>query len=258
LETWFQDIKSYDTYYLEWFYGMSILGDPFLTIYYDITALAPNITSSTHPNPSQWSSNPNPQFNWTIPPDVNGIAGYYYILDHNPTTVPTAATGSFTTVNGTLLTSALSDGTWYLHVVTKDTVGNVGSEAAHYQVNIDAIDTVVTIDSPIDGATVSTELILSWSVVQTYSGYSSANIYVNGSLSTTISAPLTNTTLSNLPLGTYPLNVTVFDISGRSGSDQITVTVEVPLAIPGFPFGAIALGAILALSLVVIYRRRKH
>ncbi|MFW9935379.1 MAG: C25 family cysteine peptidase [Candidatus Thorarchaeota archaeon] len=258
LETWFQGIKSYTTYYLEWFYGMTILGDPFLTIHYDITVLTPTITSSTHPNPSQWSTNPNPQFNWTVPPDVNGIAGYYYILDHNPSTVPTAATGSFTTVNGTLPTTALSDGTWYLHVVAKDTAGNVGSEAAHYQVNIDATDPVVTINFPIDGATVSSDLTLLWSVVETGSGYSSANIYVNDSLSTTVSAPLTNTTLSGLPLGTYPLNVTVFDVSGRSGSHQITIVVGVPPAIPGFPFGAIALGAILALSLGVIYRRRQH
>ena len=256
LETWFQGIKSYATYYLEWFYGMCILGDPFLTTHYDITALAPTIVSSTHPDEAAWSTTNTVQFNWTIPADVNGIAGYYYIYDTNPTTIPTAATGSYVTTNGTL-SSPLADGTWYMHVVSVDTVGNVGSEADHYQVNIDSNNPVVTIVSPLDGASVATEFLLSWSVTETGSGYSSANVYVNDSLSTTVSAPLTNTTLTGLPVGTYPVNVTVFDGSGLSGSHQITITVGAPV-IPGFPFGAMAIGAILAVSLGVLYRRRKR
>ncbi len=82
---------------------------------------------------------------------------------------------------------------------------------------------------------------------------------MNGSLSTAVSAPLTNTTLSSLPLGTYPINVTAFDISGLSGSHQITITVGTPTpGIPGFPFGAIAIGAILAVSFGVLYRRRQR
>jgi hypothetical protein len=260
LETWFQGIKGYTYYWLEWFYGMTILGDPFLTTHYDITALAPTISSSTHPTQSQWSTNPNPQFNWTIPVDVNGIAGYYYIIDQNPTTIPTAITGTYTTVNGTLPLSPLSDGTWYIHVVSKDNVGNVGSEAAHYQVNIDATNPTITITSPSNGQIVSGTFDLNWSVTETGSGYSSANVYVNTSLFTTISAPLSNATITNLIPGTYIINVTVFDISGLSGSHEITVIVLPPLppGIPGFPFEAIALGAILAVSLGVLHRRRRQ
>jgi hypothetical protein len=260
LETWFQGITGYASLYLEWFYGMSILGDPFLTTHYDITALAPVISSSTHPDPSQWSTNPSPQFNWTIPADVNGIAGYYYIVDQNPTTVPTASTGTYTTTNGTLPSLPLSDATWYIHVVSKDNVGNIGTEAAHYQVNIDSTSPAVSITSPATGTIVASTFNVTWSVTETGSGYSSANIYLNGSLFTTISAPLTNATVSTLIPGTYWVNVTVFDGSGLSGSHQITVTILPPLppGIPGFPFEAIALGAILAISFGVLYRRRRR
>jgi len=260
LEAWFQGIKSYAYYWLEWFYGMTILGDPFLTTHYDITALAPIISSSTHPSQSQWSTNPTPQFNWTIPVDVNGIAGYYYIIDQNPTTIPTAATGTYTTINGTLSSTPLADGTWYLHVVSKDNVGNVGSEAAHYQVNVDATNPTVTITSPTTGSFVSTTFDLLWTITETGSGYSTADIYVNTSLFTTISAPLSNTTITDLIPGTHVINVTVFDVSGLSGSHQITVIVLplLPPGIPGFPFEAIALGAILAVSLGVLYRRRRR
>ncbi len=258
LKNWFTGIKSYTYYYLEWFYGMCILGDPFLTTHYDITALAPTITSSTHPDPTAWSTNILPQFNWTIPADVNGIAGYYYILDQNPTTIPTASTGTYTTVNGTAISTPLSDSTWFFHVVTKDTVGNIGSEAAHYQINIDSTNPIVIINSPIDGATVLSEFIISWSVTENGSGYSSANIYVNGSIRTTVNAPQMNTTITNLALGTYSINVTVFDLSGFQGSQQITVTVITPPVIPGFPVGAIILGVTFAISFGIIKRGRKR
>ncbi|MFX1404583.1 MAG: PKD domain-containing protein [Promethearchaeota archaeon] len=257
---WINGGATAGSYYIEWYYGMNIIGDPFLTTHHDVTALPPTISSTTHPDPSQWSNNPYPQFNWSIPIDVNSIAGYYYILDQNPTTIPTATTGTYTTINGTLPTIPLIDGTWYLHVVSKDSVGNIGSEAAHYQVNIDITNPSVTITAPNTGDAVFPPFDITWSVIETGSGYSSTDIYLNGSLFTTIIAPVTNATISNLIPGTYLLNVTVFDTSGLSSSHQITVIVLPPLppGIPGFPFEAIALGAILAVSLGVVYRRHRR
>ncbi len=122
-------------FWLEWYYGMNIVGDPFLTINYDCTVLTPVISSPTHPNPSLGYNNTKPQFTWTIPPDVNGIAGYYYILNNQSTTSPTPATGTYTTTNSYQTTTALANGTYYFHVVAKDNVGNIGS-AAHFKVNI--------------------------------------------------------------------------------------------------------------------------
>ncbi len=245
--------------FLEWYYGMNIIGDPFLTINYDSTALPPTIMSSTHPDPSVWSTNNQPQFNWTVPIDVNGIAGYYYIIDQNSSTIPSAITGTYTLTNGTQSSILLADGTYYLHVVSRDNVGNVGKIAAHYQVNIDVTNPVVTITMPSTGATVTTSVLLSWSVVESGSGYDYARIHVNGLFDSQVNTPLTNSTLILLNTGSVTINVTVFDQSGLSGSDQITVIVSLPpLGIPGFPIEAIAIGAVLALGLGVIYRRKKR
>jgi hypothetical protein len=247
------------TNFLEWYYGINIVGDPCLTTIYDCTVLPTTITSSTHSDPSIWYTNGQPQFNWTIPVDVNGIAGYYYILDHNPSTVPTSSTGTYTTTNGTQPSTALADGIWYLHVVPVDLAGNVGTDAAHYQVNIDGTNPSISILTPIHMAPVGTQFDLNWTITETGSGYSYADIYVNGTLYTTVTSPITNVTITHLIPGSIPLNVTVYDVSGKRGSDQVTVTVTVlvPPGIPGFPLEAIAIGAIMAVGLGVYYRRKR-
>ncbi len=62
LHDWYQSMTTYSGNYVEWFYGMSILGDPFSTIHYDCTVLTPKIFSFTHPS-SSWSANALPSFN---------------------------------------------------------------------------------------------------------------------------------------------------------------------------------------------------
>ncbi len=259
---WFQNSlnsgSTASTLFLEWYYGMNIIGDPFLTTIYDCTVLPTTISSSTHPDQAAWYTNGQPQFNWTIPVDVNGISGYYYIIDQNPSTVPTASTGTFTATNGTQPTTALADGTWYLHVVPVDNANNVATTAAHYQVSVDDTNPSVTISSPIPGTLVPTQFLLSWSVTETGSGYSRTDVYVNGTLFTTINAPTMNTTITHNIPGSFPVNVTVYDTAGLRGSDQIIVTIAgAPPGIPGFPFEAIALGAIMAVGLGVYYRRKR-
>ena len=137
--------------YLEWYYGINLVGDPFLSIYYDCTVLPPIITSSTHPDSSQWYTNTLPQFNWTTPVDVNGVNGFFFVIDKNPFTLPTRTTGTFTRFNGTVPAAPLTNGTWYLHVVANDSVGNIGSTPAHYQVNVKVTITTTPTIPPIPG-----------------------------------------------------------------------------------------------------------
>jgi hypothetical protein len=258
--TWFQGMTGYAGQYLEWFYGMCILGDPFLTTHYDIRALPPVISSTTHSDPSQWYSNAIPSFTWTTPVDVNGISGYYYILDQSPSTIPTKATGTYTTSNAYTPATALTEGTWYLHVVTNDSVGNVGTTAAHYQVNIDATGPVVTISSHTNGAIVGRNITLAWSLTETGSGGNYTEVFVDGILNQTLVFSTTQLALNGLPIGNRVLNVTAYDNIGQMGSQQIMVNVisiTIP-PIPGFPIEAIALGAIIAVTLGLVVRRKKH
>ncbi len=75
---------------------------------------------------------------WAPPPDSTGIAGYYWTLDQSLSSVPDPKRAQFIEANALEL-AGLKDGTWYLHVATKDGAGNVSAEAGHYQFNIDTL-----------------------------------------------------------------------------------------------------------------------
>jgi len=213
--------------YLQWYYGMAIIGDPVLTIIYDCTVLSPNIGSITHPDPNSWSSNPKPHFNWSLPADVNGISGFYYVVDQSPRTVPTPGGFAYTTVNGTYVSTNLSDGTWYIHVVARDSVGNVGKTAAHYRVRIDTESPTVTMVSPVALSNISTDHVgCSWNAWDSGSGYSFSQVWLDNTNSTVYTGPITNTTLIGLFHGMHIVNVTVLDCAGNSATEQISFMVD--------------------------------
>ncbi len=72
-------------------------------------------------------------FSWDSAYDADGISGYYYIVDDNAATVPTGATGSFV-ANNSVAVSVLNDGTWYFHLISKDSLGNVSNQAMHKKI----------------------------------------------------------------------------------------------------------------------------
>lgn len=261
LHDWFQGISGYNHggYPLEWFYGMVLLGDPFLTTHCDFSVYVPTIISTTHPNEALWYADNQPNFNWSVPVDVNGIAGYYYIIDQNPNTIPTISTGKFTTINGTSVSSALTDGIWYLHVVTKDGAGNVGTTAGHYQINCDSTDPVITINTPEDNIELQPGLVeITWSVTETGSGYDYAEILVDGILQDTVTEP---TLLYNLDLsdqGAFVVTIAVYDVSGLTSSDSITINV-LSFFNPTifYIIAGVGGGFIILVIVIVVVRKRK-
>ncbi len=225
---WFsQSLTSVSTAgseYLEWYYGMNIVGDPLLSINYDCIVLAPHVVSYTHPRQDQWYRNCKPQFNWTVPPDVNGIEGYYYLIDQNPSTIPTSLTGTFTTINGTSF-EHLDNGTWFFHVVARDSVGNVGTSAAHYQVHIDTTPPEVAITNPVQFCNhSSSSLGISWSYQDDFSGYSHAELAIDGD--TRFNTTALNYLFENLSEGTHNLNLTLFDQAGNSFSKFLHFRID--------------------------------
>jgi hypothetical protein len=258
---WLQNMDQYSTTgeYLEWLYGMTILGDPFATINYDCTVLTPTIISPSHPVQINWYTTNVVSLNWSEPTDVNGIVGYYYVLDQNPGTIPTTLTGIYTTINSTI-TSPLADGTWYLHVVAKDGAGNVGKTAAHYQVNIDTTDPTISITSPVDGSQIKPgEFLVEWTHNDATSGVDTIEVRLDTALQGTTSSQ--SYTLEITEFGTYTIQVTVIDNVGLTHSDSITIeiynffqTTTFYIILGGGGGGVLLLVIIIA---VVVRRRRK-
>ncbi|MHA1613340.1 MAG: hypothetical protein ACTSYJ_00675, partial [Candidatus Thorarchaeota archaeon] len=240
--------------YLEWYYGMNIIGDPLLSIYYDTTIRTPAINSESHPDPTIWYNNPRPQVNWTVPPEVNEIAGYYYILDQSPNTIPDSGTGTYTTINGTLPSEDLATGTWYYHVIAVDSVGNIGKEAAHYLVKIDADSPEINIMDPIVNGTLVT---IEWNVSDTISGYQKSEIFLNGSSIAITSGSNTTIVFSDLSYGQHVFNITVYDWANNMATAGVVVILLQPL--PDDTLLLVSAGVIIGIViiLVIVSRRRR-
>lgn len=97
-----------------------------------ILSTSPVISSPTHPNESIWYCNKNPFFTWIVPTNISGIAGYSYVLDESPLTVPYTFVES---IENSKYYTDVADGTLYFHVRAKDNAGNWGP-ASHYRINI--------------------------------------------------------------------------------------------------------------------------
>ncbi len=225
---WFQRIKYYAEDYTFWFYGMSILGDPFVTIEYDSFVLPVEISSSTHPNSDQWYTDQNPVLNWTKPRDISGISGFYFTFNQNPDTILTAEDSIYTTINGTSLESPLSSGTWYMHVGATDNLGNIADEPTHYQINIDLVEPQITIINATDGViNAGKDSPLNWTVFDEDSGYSYVEIYVDDVLSKELEAPINGILIREL----YPeqkiidstVKLVVYDGVGFSSSAEVII-----------------------------------
>jgi len=256
---WFQSIITYSpTQYIEWFYGMSILGDPFLTTVYDFSLYEPTIVSSTHPNESNWYSNNMPQMGWDIPVDVNGIAGYYTIYDQNPTTNPTVGTGTFTPTNSSFPATFLNDGTWYFHLLTVDGAGN--EVVTHYTLNIDTTAPTISISAPTDGFEMQKGILtLIWTVTDGTSGYDHATIFVNGSVEATVQNPITQQEINFDSAGSYLITVQGFDGAGLQSTDSITITILAGLVISPYFYiiGGAAVVIVVVVIIIVASKRKK-
>ncbi|MGH7738721.1 MAG: carboxypeptidase regulatory-like domain-containing protein, partial [bacterium] len=106
-----------------------------LKIQVDSSARPPLVKSSTHPA-HHWVRDQAPQFSWDAPAELSGVEGYYVLIDDKPGTLPRPESAQW--IQEPQFTApALKDGKWYLHVTTKDKVGNLSQEAAHYPVFVD-------------------------------------------------------------------------------------------------------------------------
>ena len=97
---------------------------------------APVISSPTHPDEGQWYDNNDPLFEWTIPDDPSGIAGYSYDFDHSSSTTPDTSIDMTGTVKPYY---DVDDGIWWFHVRAVDNADNWGA-TDHYKVMIDTCD----------------------------------------------------------------------------------------------------------------------
>jgi len=225
---WFQSNPTLDDINNQsWFYGMCILGDPFSTIHYDCSVPKPTINSITH-NEDQWSQvNSLVRFNWTCVSDVNGLDGSYYIFDQNPNTVPTASTGTYTKINGTSF-SNVADGIWYLHVVAKDKLGNIGEIGDHFKLKIDTTGPVINLLTPVNHYNSSSNSVfIAYEAIDLYNTFMFSSVYdVTMGVWIDGGSPNKNATATSLIPGTHIINITCSDSLANPSVLQFSIFVD--------------------------------
>jgi uncharacterized protein YjbI with pentapeptide repeats len=65
---------------------------------------------------------------WDTATDDTSLAGYSYVWDHNPATTPDTVIDT----GATTVTTTLPDGTWYFHIISVDTAGNISSPVVDF------------------------------------------------------------------------------------------------------------------------------
>lgn len=91
--------------------------------------LAPQVISSTHQNGFEWYSLNKASFAWNLAPDTTGVS---YLVDKKPTTNPGTSSKGMTSLYST---DTLEDGSWYLHVRTRNQKG--WGSTTHFRFQID-------------------------------------------------------------------------------------------------------------------------
>jgi len=120
----------------------------------------PVITSTTHADSDIPVAQNKPKFELVGQDNHSGIAGYYYIFDQEPGTVPSEYDiwlSAGNEVNTELSIPAIADmtgvilpvydGTWYLHAISRDKVGLVSPNTTHYKIQIETQNSIGRFDA---------------------------------------------------------------------------------------------------------------
>lgn len=159
----------------------------------------PTDVSSTDHIPGIPSSNNVVTMAWTVAGSVpgatdatSGVDGYSYSFTNGATDEPSAVKVAEETATST--SSALTDGTWYFHLRTKDNAGNWTDTVHVGSFIIDTVPPVTTDDA--DAAWHNTNVTVHFTCTDTGSGCATTYYTTNGSIPTILSASGNSVTLT--------------------------------------------------------------
>lgn len=180
---------------------------------------APQVISSTHKSGFEWYPINKASFAWNLAPDTTGVT---YVVDKKPTTNPgTSSKGMMSMYT----TDVLEDGSWYLHVRTRNEKG--WGSIAHFRFQIDTIPPSKLIVTEMDkSAKTSPRARFMFESEDLSSGIKEYEIEIGTSYGTTWFENATNIyETPALPPGEHTITVTAKDRAGNSIKEKKTFTI---------------------------------
>ncbi|MBN2127557.1 MAG: hypothetical protein JW703_04170 [Candidatus Diapherotrites archaeon] len=99
----------------------------FVLVFFSCFAVAPSVSSSSHPNQNNWYSEDSVSLSWAL----SGATSYSFVLDSSSDTNPSASAVSDTSITY----SNKKEGIYYFHI--KGKISSNWSDVAHYKIQID-------------------------------------------------------------------------------------------------------------------------
>jgi len=180
----------------------------------------PEISSPTHHKENLWYNNSNPEFQWTISPDIIGIN---YKFDQNPFSLPGAIKKD---VESSKNFEQIKNGVWYFHLRVQNKIG--WSDSSHYKIQIDTVPPnpfEVTVDN--QGDPTNPRPFLYFETQDDLSGVSHYEIKIGQG--NTFSLVRAETNPFHLPYqapGSYDILVKAIDQAGNFGESSALLDIE--------------------------------
>jgi hypothetical protein len=171
---------------------------------------APQVISSTHKSGFEWYPVNKASFAWNLAPDTTGVT---YLIDKKPTTNPGTSSKGMVSM---YTTDVLEDGSWYLHVRTRNEKG--WGAITHFRFQIDTVPPSKLVVTEMDkSAKTSPRARFMFESDDLSSGIKEYEIEIGTTYGTTWFENATNIyETPALPPGESVLTVTVKDRAGNS------------------------------------------
>lgn len=173
---------------------------------------APQVFSSSHPDPARWYADRSPSFSWVNPTGVTGVS---LLIDQNSNTDPGAISNG---VFAFYTAKDIADGTWYFHVRLQNDAG--WGSISHFRFQVDTQSPLPFVISMLDGsATDNPSPRFQFTATDTLSGIESYKVKVdNGDYFQVYPQTLIAGPLTILPQvsGKHNIIVQAYDRAGNS------------------------------------------
>jgi hypothetical protein len=179
------------------------------------------VTSPTHPDPTQWYADANPNFVWQLTADVAGVSTAF---DRTPNTTPRRSS------EGLLQSkqySNIAEGVWYFHARFEDAFGD-WSDTVSLPARIDVTPPLPFTVTAAPGAGAEGKTLLSFNATDTVSGIDHYSVTFDGASSTTVQqSDLQNGTYTAGPLlpGAHTVVVGAVDKAGNTTDESAQFTI---------------------------------
>ena len=184
---------------------------------------SPEVTSTTHPDPTGWSAKDDVILNWSRP---TGAYGFSFELDQKSDTTPDNQLD--TTITTTKTYENLADGTWYFHIKSRGESTGFGN-TTHFRIGVDTQKPLlfeIKLVGQEDLKDVTQTPTITFEATDELSGIDYYSVFLDGEVvEEKAQSPFS---FSKIEKGPHLVRITAFDKAGNDRKAELPIIVSGP------------------------------